>query len=160
MPQGHHLDTEEQINSFLSILAERKLRGKKTRVIFDDGEDNPRMPLADMRGEENPHTDQQRKAIHLWIRQCVTLFNEKGIEKHLFLEKLYATTSLTSVWTDEAFKEDTYKPLYRAVTGKASTTKANTKDHDDCVTALTKWVAEHYDGLLLPPHPDRFNQIT
>jgi hypothetical protein len=148
MPQGHHLDTEEQINSFLSILAERKLRGKKTRVIFEDAE----------QPSEKPHTEAQNNAIHLWMRQCVTLFNNNGIEKHLFLEKLYASTSLTGVWTEEAFKEDTYKPLYRAITGKESTTRASTKDHGACIDALTKWVAEHYDGLLLPPHPDRYTQ--
>jgi hypothetical protein len=148
MPQGHHLDTEEQINSFLCILAERQLRGKKTRVTFETPETS----------NDNPHTPAQNNSIHLWIRQVVALLNENGIEKHLFLGELVASTSLTGIWTEEAFKEDTYKPLYRAVTGKESTTKASTTDHDACITALTKWVAEHYDGLLLPPHPDRFTQ--
>jgi hypothetical protein len=151
MPQYWTLDTPEQITAFLAERDKRAAVGEHTVVSFDKS-------VGPGETTESPHTPAQNNAIHLWIRQSVKVFNDNGIEKHLFLEKLYASTSLTGIWTEEAFKEDTYKPLYRAVTGKESTTKASTTDHDACITALTKWVAEHYDGLLLPPHPDRFTQ--
>lgn len=105
---------------------------------------------------EKLKTEAQRNAVHLWMEQSAKVLNDHGITKSVVLEKL-TTRGLDTAWTKESFKEDVYKPVFKAVAAKQSTEQANTTDHDVCVQGLQKWAAQAL-GVVLPPFPDRYSQ--
>ena len=106
---------------------------------------------------DNPKTDKQRAAIHVWFDLVAKVLNENGIDKRIVIHKL-KTRGLDTQWTAASFKEDVYKPIFAKVTAvKTSTEQANTTDHDVCVQGLQKWCAEEF-GVVLPPFPDRYNE--
>jgi hypothetical protein len=108
----------------------------------------------------NPVTPKQANSLHLWCDQVAAQLNDSGIDMVSFLTILAERPTITSQWTGKAFKETCYKPVFQAIAQKDSTTEASTLDHDIVITALTRLVSLRFDGLLLPPFPDRFNQMN
>ena len=106
---------------------------------------------------QQPKTDKQRAALHVWLEQCAQVLNDNAIEKTSVIEKLN-TRGIDTAWTKESLKQDVYKPIFEKVTGgKMSTEEASTTDHNVVYQGLTKWVAQEF-GVALPPWPDRFNR--
>jgi len=105
---------------------------------------------------ENPKTDAQRNAVHLWIRLVAQLLNDSGIDKRVVIHKM-ATRGLDTQWTPESFKADVYKPIFQAVAAKQSTEQASTTDHDIVIQGISKWLAQEF-GIVCPPFPDRYSQ--
>ncbi len=105
---------------------------------------------------DNPKTEAQRNAVHVWMREVAQILNDNGIDKRVVIHKM-ATRGLDTQWTEASFKEDVYKPVFQAVAAKQSTEEASTTDHDVVIQGLQKWVAQEW-GVVLPPFPSRFNQ--
>ena len=59
-------------------------------------------------------------------------------------------------WTEESVKANIWKPVYKAMTHKESTTEASRTDYNAEYTALCKWFGQEF-GIQLPPWPDRFS---
>ena len=54
---------------------------------------------------DNPKTDSQRNAIHVWFDLVAKVLNDNGIDKRVVLHKL-KTRGLDTQWTAASFKED------------------------------------------------------
>lgn len=106
---------------------------------------------------ENPKTDAQRNAAHLWMRQVVKVLNDNGVDRKVLLDKL-EKRGMDSQWTFEAFKYLVYKPVFQKVTAvKDSTEEASTTDHNIVINGLSKWLAQEFH-VVTPPFPDRYSQ--
>lgn len=107
--------------------------------------------------EEREHkrrTEQQNKALHLWLEQCADVLNSAGIGK----KAVFAVKQVDVPWSKSGVKEDLFRPIYEALTAKESTADANTVEYDRVVDVLAKHLGEHF-GITLPPFPDRWGQM-
>jgi hypothetical protein len=106
---------------------------------------------------DNPKTEAQRNAEHLWFRQAAKCLNDAGISLSVIVETLSKTTVDTLV-TEDNFKAVVYKPVLKAMSGgKDSTEKESTTDPAAVVQGIQKFFAERLE-VVLPPFPDRFSQ--
>lgn len=103
---------------------------------------------------ENPKTGQQRKALHVWLRDLAFLLNAAGLERITILEAM-KRKGVELPWTLEAAKEILYKPVLEALTGKLSTEEMNTVEPSHICEVLGRHLAEKY-GVTCPPWPTRF----
>ena len=105
---------------------------------------------------DQQRTDSQNRSLHLWFRHVAKALNDAGIDQKATIDKLQ-TRGLDIPWTDSAFKENVWKPIYKAMSGNESTTDANRTDYNAEYMGLCKWFAQEF-GVTLPPFPDRFSQ--
>jgi len=105
---------------------------------------------------DQQRTDTQNRSLHLWFRQVAKALNDAGIDQRATIEALQ-TRGLDVPWTDTAFKENVWKPIYKAMSGHESTTEAGRTDYNAEYTGLCKWFGQEF-GVTLPPWPDRFSQ--
>ena len=59
--------------------------------------------------------------------------------------------------TEHMVKENIYKPMLEAMTGKQSTMDQSTTEPDAVAQFITRELSERL-GITLPPWPDRFNR--
>lgn len=104
---------------------------------------------ASDKNEFNKYTKKQRGALHVWCDMCAEVLNQNNIErevKHPFRDETYSMK-----WTGAAFKEDIYKFVLEAMTGKTSTEDQSTVEPSDVAMVISKRYAEN--GLICPPWP-------
>jgi hypothetical protein len=121
-----------------------KLRGTNPVFEFSSGK------------AEQPKTDAQRSAIHIWFRQVAEVLNDAGLDKRVVIEKL-SKRGIDMPWTESSVKADIYKPIFQVVHDKKSTEDAGTTDHDKVYHGLVKWFGQEF-GVPLPPFPSRENE--
>ena len=93
-------------------------------------------------------TKSQFDAMHVWIRWCVKYLNEIGAYR------LSPVSGKLIPWTDIAFKEDIYKVVLNALSGKGSTKKQNTVEPNDIRLAISGHMATGYKmDICLPEWP-------
>jgi len=95
----------------------------------------------------NNYTDQQRKALHVWCRQCEKALNDAKLFRHgvLNYKKVYR-------WGEGDFKHYIYKPFLKTYTGKGSTEDQTSIDPSDIYLALSShFIQEH--NVNLPEWP-------
>jgi hypothetical protein len=93
------------------------------------------------------YTNQQRKALHLWCRQCERVLNKAGLFRNGVLDyrKQYK-------WGEGDFKYYVYKPFLDSYAGKKSTEDQSSIDPSDVYLALSgHFQSEH--GVQLPEWP-------
>jgi hypothetical protein len=98
---------------------------------------------------ESSYTQSQRNALHVWCTMCARALNDAGIEcevLHPFTKEPY-----TMPWTKELFKENVYKWVLLAMTGKKSTEEQSTVDPSEVAQVISKRYAEN--GLECPAWP-------
>ena len=75
---------------------------------------------------EKTRTGQQNRALHLWCTMLAKALNDAGYDVKAFLE---ATDYKMDVpWTPALVKDQLFRPVMKAMTGKESTTEMNTID--------------------------------
>ena len=98
---------------------------------------------------KNKYTKSQRGALHVWCEQCAKVLNDNGIDctvMHPFTGK-----PMSMPWTMYSFKENVYKFILEAMTGKSSTENQSTVEPSDVAMVISKRYAEN--GLICPPWP-------
>lgn len=101
-------------------------------------------------------TLKQSDCLHLWFRQVAAVLNDADLTQQLVVDAL-VKRGLEISWTESSVKENIWKPVQQAMTGKLSTTQAGRTDYNAEYIALCKWFGEEF-GVVLPPWPDRFSQ--
>lgn len=98
-----------------------------------------------------PMTTQQRKALHKWCRQVAEALNEAGYmamtndPEHQFPWK----DGVEIPFTMEIVKENMFKPVLKALSGKDSTEEQNTVDVMDVFEPLNLHFGEKF-GIHVP----------
>lgn len=64
-------------------------------------------------------TEQQNRALHLWFEHVAKALNNAGLST----QQVLSHYKMELDWTKERVKEDIWKPVQKAVTGKTSTTE-------------------------------------
>lgn len=135
MPQYHTLDTREQIDSFLLVVAKRRAKGQSTCVSFAT--------------PENHITQKQFSALHVWCDMVADTLNDAGLDQRVVLKPEVAID-----WTKDSVKKCLYKPLLEAMTGKVSTTQQDTVEPSAVANTMARHLGEKF-GVTLPEWPKR-----
>lgn len=102
----------------------------------------------------NKYTSKQRGSLHIWCEQCAAIMKDKGMNcevLHPFTKETYELP-----WSMELFKENIYKYVLFAMTGKQSTEDQSTVEPSDVAQVISKRFAEN--GLICPPWPSALQQ--
>lgn len=92
-------------------------------------------------------TPPQRGALHVWCEQYAQALNDAG-----FLRKkvLFATGEVVEVdWSMLTFKEDVYKVMLEALSGKTSTEQQTTVEPSEVANHINRYFAESR-GFSIP----------
>ena len=89
-------------------------------------------------------TDLQRKSMHLYCRQLSNALNDAGFDMKKVLKE-----EVEIPWTEVSVKEHLWRPLQKILTGKVSTTKAETKEHPYVYEVLARHMSEKF-GVFIP----------
>ena len=135
MSQYHTLDTREQIDNFLLVVAKRRAKGQSTCVKFDE--------------PESHITQAQFSAMHVWCGQVADQLNACGLDIRLVIKP-----DISIDWDKDSVKRLLYKPVLKAMTGKTSTTEQNTVQPSAVAETIARHIAERFD-IPLPMWPDR-----
>ena len=104
---------------------------------------------------EKHRTAQQNRALHLWFRHVSKVLNDSGLDQKAVIQAL-VDRGLDVPWTESSVKENIWRPVFRAMAGKESTTEADRTEFDAEYRALCKYFAQEF-GVQLPPWPDRWH---
>ena len=97
---------------------------------------------------DNGITKKQFNALHVWIRHCVNYLN--GIKMY----RLSPVSGNRIPWSENAFKDDVYKVVLKALSNKKSTKDQNTVEPDEIRLAISGHMATAYkENILLPEWP-------
>jgi hypothetical protein len=89
-------------------------------------------------------TDQQNKALHVWLREVGEALNDSGYDMRNTLKH-----DIEIPWSEDRVKEFIWKPVQEAVTGKDSTTKLTTVEITEVHDILNKHLGEKL-GIHVP----------
>ena len=86
MPEYHSLNTPEEIQHFLIVVAKRRSSGKSATVCFDQ--------------PEHPISQKQFNAMHLWCERVADQLNDAGLDMKAVLKP-----EVDIPWGKESVKE-------------------------------------------------------
>ena len=89
-------------------------------------------------------TEKQRAALHVYIRQVVAALNAGGLDQRKVLKP-----GVDIPWTEDAAKNQLWRPIQEAMTGKHSTTELSTVDPSEIHKVLDRHLAEKF-GISFP----------
>lgn len=92
-------------------------------------------------------TRQQQNALHVWCRQVANVLDEAGLD-------MKQIVSVEIPVTEYLVKENLYKPVLEAMTGKLSTTEQDTVEPSQVAETLARHFAQKH-GVVLPRWPSR-----
>lgn len=104
---------------------------------------------------EKTRTLQQNKSLHKFCEQVAESLNDAGYDFKKFLE--VSKYKLDVPWTKDLVKDQLWRVVQEAMTGKESTTELSTIDP----TFIHKIVMDRVSALTGIPYiawPDRFNR--
>ena len=84
-------------------------------------------------------TSQQRKALELYFRQLAETLNDAGLDQRKVLKP-----SIDIPWDQKSVKNQLWRQIQRAKTGKISTTELEPKEIDDIYEILSRHLAEKF----------------
>jgi hypothetical protein len=102
-----------------------------------------------IKSASNTYTSKQRGALHVWCEQCARTLNDAGIYRKR--KAVFGDQEIEMPWCMESFKNDVYKYILEAMTGKKSTEDQTTVNPSDVANVISKQYAEN--GLICPPWP-------
>jgi len=133
MPEYHTLDTREEIDHFLLVMAKRKATGKSTTVCF---------------GEPESHVSQRRfNAMHLWCERVAIELNSAGLDQKAVLKP-----EVDIPWSKDSVKEQLWKPVLLALTGKTSTKDQTSEEVTQVLNTINRHLGQKF-GVTLPEWP-------
>lgn len=92
-------------------------------------------------------TEQQNKALHLWLRQVAECLNDAGFSVMQVLKH-----DAEIPWNEHLAKEHLWRPLQTVMTGNESTTDQGRLAYSDIEAVLARHLGEKL-GVTLPPWP-------
>lgn len=104
--------------------------------------------------EQKIRTILQNKSLHLYLNKVSELLISQGVDMRYVLEKM--KTGFYFSPTMPVLKECVWKPIQKALTGKESTTKLDTKEVSEIYEHMNRFTAENF-GIGVP-FPDRYSQ--
>ena len=130
------ISNHEEINELLIFIEGKAVKAINAGLSFT------------VEHRDNGITESQFNAMHVWIRKCVQYLNEK---------KLYRCAPVSGrmiEWSEEAFKDDVYKVVLKAMSNKVSTKDQNTIDPTDVVLCISGHMSTGYEeNVCLPEWP-------
>lgn len=101
-------------------------------------------------------SEKQSNSIHLWCQQMADELNEKGLDMRAVLKEDWRIW-----WSKDTFKENVWKPVQKALTGKESTTELEktSTEIDDIVAMIHKNVLEKHPDVEYIPFPHDPEQL-
>ncbi len=94
-----------------------------------------------------PRTDRQNRALHLWLTMLADELNQAGLDQRKVLKP-----SVSIPWTQEAAKEQLWKPIQEAMFEKRSTTTLTKVEVGKVEEVLTRHLADRF-GVQAPSWP-------
>jgi hypothetical protein len=89
--------------------------------------------------EEKKRTVQQNRALHLYCQLLSDALNDAGLDMKATLKP-----EIDIPWTPENVKNNLWRPIQKAMTGKESTTEIDTVDPSLVYEVLNKNIAEKF----------------
>ena len=102
---------------------------------------------------EKLRTEKQRKALEVACRELAKTLNDAGLD----MKTVLSVKEVDVPWSQQTVKEVLFKPVLEAMTGKESTTEANTTDYDAVYHVLIRHLGEKL-GVTAPPWPSHWTQ--
>jgi len=100
---------------------------------------------ADKKG----YSSKQRGALHVWCSMLADTLNESG--RYRVILSPINRREIESPWCMDTVKQDVYKPVLKALTGKTSTEHQTSVNPSDVAQVISKHFGD--DGLICPPWP-------
>lgn len=101
---------------------------------------------------KNKYSNKQRGALHVWCKLMAEALNDAGMYRKKYLFGRQEPVDVD--WSDIFVKEDIYKPMLEALTGKSSTEDQTTVDPDQVVMHINRYFSEAH-GVTCPAWPSR-----
>ena len=95
------------------------------------------------------YTTKQRGSLHVWCKMMAELLNDCGLP--CVVKSVFSDDLIELDWTLHLFKEQVYKTVLEALTGKKSTENQTTAQPSDVVNEITRHFANK--GIVCPPWP-------
>lgn len=93
--------------------------------------------------EEKRRTLKQNKSLHKWLELLSQSLNDSG----LTIEKTL-TGKVEIPWSASTVKDILFRQVMKAQTGKDSTTQLSTKELNQVVETLTRYLATQHDLVV------------
>jgi len=81
-------------------------------------------------------TPQQNKALHKYFDMLADVLNEAGLDQRVVLKP-----GIDIPWSRDSIKEQLWRPIQLAMTGKESTTELDTKEPSQIYETLNRHLA-------------------
>jgi 6-pyruvoyl-tetrahydropterin synthase len=91
----------------------------------------------------------QNNALHFWCRMLADLLNASGLDMRKTLKP-----EVEIPWTENAVKENIWKPVQEAVINKLSTTEADRIEYSQVLDVITRHMASSH-GVTCPEWPSK-----
>ena len=133
MPEYHSLNTPEEIQHFLIVVAKRRSSGKSATVCFAE--------------PEHHITQKQSNAMHLWCERVADQLSAAGLDMRAVLKP-----EIEIEWTKQSVKEYLWLPVLKALTGKTSTKDQTSEDITQVLNTINRHLGQKL-GVTLPEFP-------
>jgi len=100
-------------------------------------------------GQQRSET--QNDAMHLWFERVAIALNEAGLE---MVVSLPTGKQWTIPWSKHTVKENIWRPVQTAMTGKLSTTEPKRPEYNMVYEVIHSRFADHH-GITLPLWPSK-----
>jgi hypothetical protein len=84
-------------------------------------------------------TLKQNDSLHLGFSMLADTLNDAGLDQRLVLKP-----EVSIPWTDDSVKEQLYRPIMKAMTGKVSTTELTTMEISEVWDVLNRHLTEKF----------------
>lgn len=125
------------------IILKTKDRNKLIEQVLDRLADIPEEKQLEVVIRDPVRTNRQNAAMHLYLEQLATAFNDNNLH---FTDIL--NVELETHWTGGMIKEVIWRKVQEAMTGKPSSTKLTTKELSDIAEAIEIALAKK--GIDIP----------
>lgn len=104
---------------------------------------------VDISKPKKSYSGSQRGALHVWCGMCAEVLN--GADIYRKRKAVFGDGEIEMPWCMESFKQDVYKYVLEAMTGKTSTEDQSSVNPSDVAIVISKQYSEN--GLICPPWP-------
>lgn len=130
--EDHSLDDESRARFLAFVKQAAEVFGEDVEIVY------------------KRRTSLQNRSLHKWLGMMAEALNDAGMEQRKTWEKMPPNYEVP--WSTLTVKENLYKPVLNAMTGKTSTTEMDTVEPGEVCKVLGARLAERF-GITPPPWP-------